>query len=53
MKQWTIEELYGLWRGRGYGRKAAMQMAEADYKEMHQKKSRGERHTIMQEMTYN
>ncbi len=47
MKQWTIEELYELWRSRGYGKKATMQMAEADYKEMNRKKSCRENHIII------
>lgn len=53
MKNWTVEELYELWRDRGYGKKAAMKMAEADYNEMHRKKSSEEMHQIMQEMIYN
>ena len=53
MKKWTIEELYELWRARGYGKKAAMQMAEKDCSEMHRKKSDTEKHQIMQEMLYN
>lgn len=53
MKKFTVEELYELWRNRGYGKKAAMQMAEKEYKEMNRKKSLSEQHQIMQEMTYN
>lgn len=53
MKKWTIEELYELWRDRGYGKKAARQMAEKDFNEMNRKKSITEQHQIMQEMTYN
>lgn len=53
MKNWTIEDLYELWRKRGYGKKAAMQMAENDYNEIHREKSDTEKHQIMQEMVYN
>lgn len=53
MKNWTIEQLYDLWRGRGYTKKEAQLKAERDYKEMHRKKSELERHQIMQEMLYN
>ena len=53
MKNWTIEELYTLWRGRGYTKKQAQAKAEKDYKEMHREKSDVEQHQIMQEMLYN
>ena len=53
MKNWTIEDLYELWRGRGYTKKEARVMAEKDYNEMYRKKSDEEKHQIMQEMTYN
>lgn len=53
MKNWTIEQLYDLWRGRGYTKKEAQTKAEKDYKEMHRKKSETERHQTMQEMLYN
>nr|DAQ56235.1 MAG TPA: hypothetical protein [Caudoviricetes sp.] len=53
MKNWTIEELYDLWRGRGYTKKEAQAKAEKDFKEMHRKKSESELHQIMQEITYN
>ena len=53
MKNWTIEDLYELWRGRGYTKKEAHAMAERDYNEMHRKKSDEEKHQIMQEMIYN
>ena len=53
MKNWTIEQLYDLWRGRGYTKKEAQAKAEKDYKEMHRKKSETERHQIMQEMLCN
>ncbi len=53
MKNWTVEDLYELWRDRGYGKKAAMQMAKADFEEMHRKKSLDEQRTIMQQMVYN
>ncbi len=53
MKNWTIEDLYELWRDRGYGKKAAMKMAEKDYNETNRKKSDVEKHQIMQEMIYN
>lgn len=53
MKNWTIEQLYDLWRGRGYTKKEAQAKAEKDYKEMHRKKSEIERRQIMQEMLYN
>lgn len=53
MKNWTIEDLYGLWRNKGYGKKAAMQMAEKDYIGMRREKSDAEKHRIMQEMIYN
>ncbi len=53
MKNWTIEQLYDLWRDRGYTKKEAQAKAEKDYKEMHRKKSETERHQIMQEMLYN
>lgn len=53
MKNWTIEQLYDLWRGRGYTKKEAQAKAEKDYKEMHRKKSEIERRQIMQEMIYN
>lgn len=53
MKQWTVEELYNLWRNRGYSKKEAQAMAEKDYNEMHRRKSQSEQHQIMQEMLYN
>ena len=53
MKDWTIEQLQDLWRGRGYTKKEAQAKAEKDFKEMHRKKSEAERHQIMQEMLYN
>lgn len=53
MKDWTIEELYDLWRYRGYTKKEARAKAEKDYKEMHLEKSETEQHKIMQEMIYN
>lgn len=53
MKNWTIEQLYDLWRYRGYTKKEARVKAEKDYKEMHQNKSETECHQIMQEMFYN
>ncbi len=52
-KNWTIEDLYELWRDRGYTKKEAHAMAERDYNEMHRKKSDEEKHQIMQEMIYN
>lgn len=33
MKNWTIEQLYDLWRNRGYTKKVAQAKAEKDYKE--------------------
>lgn len=53
MKDWTLEQLYDLWRGRGYTKKEAQAKAEKDYKEMHRKKSEIECHQTMQEMLYN
>jgi hypothetical protein len=53
MNNWTIEQLYDLWRGRGYTKKEAQAKAEKDYKEMHRKKSETECHQTMQEMLYN
>ena len=53
MKNWTIEDLYELWRDRGYTKKEAIAMAEKDYNEMHRRKSDEEKHQIMQEMLYN
>ena len=53
MNNWTIEQLYDLWRGRGYTKKEAQAKAEKDYKEMHRKKSETECHKTMQEMLYN
>ncbi len=53
MKNWTIEDLYELWRDRGYGKKAAMKMAEKDCNEMNRKKSDVEKHQIMQEIIHN
>ena len=44
MRNWTIEELYGLWIDRGYTKKEAQAMAEKDYNEMHRKKSDIEKH---------
>lgn len=52
MKDWTIEKLYDLWRGRGYTKKEAQMKAEKDFREMHRKKSETELHQIMQEMLY-
>ena len=52
-KEWTIEQLYDLWRGRGYTRKQAQAKAEKEYNEMHIAKSDLEQHQIMQEMLYN
>lgn len=34
MKNWTMEQLYDLWRDRGYTKKEAQAKAENDYKEM-------------------
>ena len=53
MKNWTIEDLYELWRDRGYTKKEAKEMAEKDYNEMNRKKSEQEKYQIMQEMIYN
>lgn len=53
MKDWTIEELYELYRYRGYTKKEAKRMAEKEYAEIHRKKSDLEKHQIMQEMFYN
>ncbi len=53
MKNWTVEDLYELWRGRGYSKKNAMAMAEKDFNEMNRTKSESEKHQIMQEMIYN
>ena len=53
MKNWTLEDLYELWRDRGYSKKQAKAMAEKDFNEMHRKKSDIEKHQIMQEMVYN
>ena len=53
MKKWTIENLYELWRDRGYSKKAAMAMAQKDFNEMNRRKSDIEKHQIMQEMVYN
>lgn len=53
MKNWTMEQLYDLWRNRGYTKKVAQAKAEKDYKEMHRKKSDIEQHQTMQEMLYN
>ena len=53
MKNWTLEDLYELWRDRGYSKKQAKAMAEKDFNEMHRKKSDIETHQIMQEMVYN
>lgn len=53
MKNWTIEQLYDLWRNRGYTKKVARAKDEKDYKEMHRKKSDIEQHQTMQEMLYN
>lgn len=53
MKNWTIEELYELWIGRGYTKKQAQTKAEKEYKELHRVKSDLEQHQIMQEMLYN
>lgn len=52
MKNWTIEELYDLWRSRGYSKKQAQAKAAKDYKEMHKEKSDIEQHQILQEMLY-
>lgn len=52
MKDWTIEQLYDLWRRRGYTKKEAKMKAEKDFREMHRKKSEPDRHQIMQEMLY-
>ena len=53
MKNWTMEQLYDLWRGRGYTKKEAQAKAEKDYKEMHRSKSDLECRKIAQEMLYN
>lgn len=53
MKNWTIEQLYELWRGRGYTKKEAQAKAEKDYREMHRNKTNIEYHQVMQEMLYN
>lgn len=53
MKNWTIEELYNIWRYRGYTKKQAQAKAEQEYKEMHRVKSDLEQHQIAQEMIYN
>lgn len=53
MKNWTFTELYELWRGRGYTKKQATAMAQAEFSEMNRKKSELEQHQTMQEMLYN
>ena len=53
MKNWTMEQLYDLWRNRVYTKKVAQAKAEKDYKEMYRKKSDIEQHQTMQEMLYN
>lgn len=53
MKKWTIEDLYELWRNRGYSKKVAMAKAQKDFNEMNRRKSDIEMHQIMQEMLYN
>lgn len=53
MKNWTIEQLYELWRGRGYTKKESQAKAEKAYREMHRKKTSIEYHQVMQEMLYN
>lgn len=53
MKKWTLEDLYELWRDRGYSKKVAMAKAQKDFNEMNRKKSLSEQHAIMQEMLYN
>lgn len=52
-KEWTIEQLYDLWRYRGYTKKQAQAKAEQEYKEMNRVKNVLEQYQIMQEMTYN
>lgn len=52
MKNWTYQDLFELWRGRGYTIKESKALAEKDYKEMNRKKSELEKHQIMQEMIY-
>lgn len=53
MKNWTVEDLYELWRNRGYSKKQAIAKAQKEFNEMNRKKSLSEQHTIMQEMLYN
>jgi len=53
MKKRTVEDLYEMWRYRGYSKKAAMAMAQKDFNEMNRRKSDIEMHRIMQEMLYN
>jgi hypothetical protein len=53
MKKWTLEDLYDLWRDRGYSKKQAQAAAERDFAEMHRVRSSEENHEIMQEMLYN
>lgn len=53
MKDWTLEDLYEMWRYRGYSKKAAMAKAQKEFNEMNRKKSLSEQHEIMQEMLYN
>ena len=52
-KEWTIEQLYYIWRYQGYTKKQAQAKAEKEYKEMNRIKSDLEQHQIMQEMLYN
>ncbi len=53
MKNWTKEQLYEIWRYRGYTKKEAQAKAEKEYNEMHRRKTDIESHQIMQEMLYN
>lgn len=53
MRNWSIDDLYQLWRDRGYSKKSAIAKAQKDFNEMHRKKSLSEKHEIMQEMLYN
>lgn len=52
-KNWTYEDLYTLWRERGYSKKDAKAKAEIELREQNRAKSGQELYQIELDMYYN
>lgn len=50
MKTWTYEELYELWRYRGYSKKDSKRLAEKELQEMNKSRSVDEVNEAMRDM---